>query len=83
MDRFTGVLGILAVLIVAWLGSTDRRRIRWRTEQPEIVLMNIRRYQSLLSVGISDEIYRKTIEEMLADAQTILERLRLASRVRT
>jgi CNT family concentrative nucleoside transporter len=25
------VLGILAVLAVAWLGSTDRRRIRWRT----------------------------------------------------
>jgi CNT family concentrative nucleoside transporter len=31
LDRFTGVLGILAVLIAAWLGSTDRRRIRWRT----------------------------------------------------
>ena len=31
MDRFTGVLGILAVLLAAWLGSTDRRRIRWRT----------------------------------------------------
>ena len=31
MDRFTGVLGILAVLTAAWLGSTDRRRIRWRT----------------------------------------------------
>ncbi len=31
MDRYTGVLGILAVLAVAWLGSTDRRRIRWRT----------------------------------------------------
>jgi concentrative nucleoside transporter, CNT family len=29
--RFTGVLGILAVLLAAWLGSTDRRRIRWRT----------------------------------------------------
>jgi CNT family concentrative nucleoside transporter len=25
------VLGILAVLLAAWLGSTDRRRIRWRT----------------------------------------------------
>jgi CNT family concentrative nucleoside transporter len=25
------VLGILAVLCAAWLGSTDRRRIRWRT----------------------------------------------------
>ncbi|HEX7728374.1 MAG TPA: NupC/NupG family nucleoside CNT transporter [Terracidiphilus sp.] len=31
MDRFTGLLGILAVLLAAWLGSTDRRRIRWRT----------------------------------------------------
>ena len=31
MDRFTGVLGILAVLVAAWLGSTDRKHIRWRT----------------------------------------------------
>ena len=31
MDRFTGVLGILAVLLAAWLGSTNRRQIRWRT----------------------------------------------------
>jgi CNT family concentrative nucleoside transporter len=31
LDRFTGVLGILAVLVAAWLGSTNRRRIRWRT----------------------------------------------------
>ena len=31
MDRFTGVLGILAVLVAAWLGSTNRKRIRWRT----------------------------------------------------
>ncbi len=31
MGRFTGVLGILAVLAAAWLGSTDRRAIRWRT----------------------------------------------------
>ena len=31
MDRYTGVLGILAVLAAAWLGSTDRKRIRWRT----------------------------------------------------
>jgi len=31
LDRFTGLLGILAVLIAAWLGSTDRKRIRWRT----------------------------------------------------
>ena len=31
MERFTGVLGILAVLLAAWLGSTDRKAIRWRT----------------------------------------------------
>ena len=31
MDRFTGILGILAVLLAAWLGSTDRKRISWRT----------------------------------------------------
>ena len=31
MARFTGVLGILAVLLAAWLFSTDRRHIRWRT----------------------------------------------------
>ncbi len=31
MVRYTGVLGILAVLLAAWLGSTDRRHIRWRT----------------------------------------------------
>ena len=31
MDRFTGILGILAVLLAAYLGSTNRRQIRWRT----------------------------------------------------
>ena len=31
MARFTGLLGIAAVLLAAWLCSTDRRRIRWRT----------------------------------------------------
>ncbi len=31
MVRFTGVLGIIAVLLAAYLGSTDRKRIRWRT----------------------------------------------------
>jgi CNT family concentrative nucleoside transporter len=29
--RFTGILGILAVLLAAWLGSTNRKHIRWRT----------------------------------------------------
>jgi concentrative nucleoside transporter, CNT family len=31
LARFTGILGILAVLIAAYLGSTDRKHIRWRT----------------------------------------------------
>jgi len=31
LDRFTGILGILAVLLAAYLGSTNRRQIRWRT----------------------------------------------------
>ena len=31
MERYTGVLGIIAVLLTAWLFSTDRKRIRWRT----------------------------------------------------
>ncbi|MDE3149421.1 MAG: NupC/NupG family nucleoside CNT transporter, partial [Acidobacteriota bacterium] len=31
MTRFTGVLGILAMLLIAWLCSTGRKRIRWRT----------------------------------------------------
>jgi CNT family concentrative nucleoside transporter len=31
LQRFTGVLGILAVLLAAWLFSTNRRSIRWRT----------------------------------------------------
>src|SRR5271170_3512001 len=31
LARFTGVLGLLTMLILAWLFSTDRRAIRWRT----------------------------------------------------
>ena len=31
MGRFTGVLGILTMLLLAWLFSTNRRAIRWRT----------------------------------------------------
>jgi len=29
--RYTGVLGILAILLTAYVFSTDRKRIRWRT----------------------------------------------------
>ncbi|RRA48746.1 NupC/NupG family nucleoside CNT transporter [Acidipila sp. EB88] len=31
MGRFTGILGLLTMLLLAWLFSTDRRAIRWRT----------------------------------------------------
>jgi CNT family concentrative nucleoside transporter len=31
LGRFTGILGILAVLLAAYLGSTNRKHIRWRT----------------------------------------------------
>jgi len=31
LDRFTGVLEYWPCLLAAWLGSTDRRHIRWRT----------------------------------------------------
>ncbi len=31
MGRFTGVLGLLTMLLLAWLFSTNRRAIRWRT----------------------------------------------------
>jgi CNT family concentrative nucleoside transporter len=31
LARFTGILGLLTMLVLAWLFSTDRRAIRWRT----------------------------------------------------
>ena len=31
MGRFTGVLGLLTMLALAWIFSTNRRAIRWRT----------------------------------------------------
>ena len=31
MARFTGVLGLLTMLLLAWIFSTNRRAIRWRT----------------------------------------------------
>ncbi|MGC2161054.1 MAG: nucleoside transporter C-terminal domain-containing protein [Silvibacterium sp.] len=31
MARFTGILGLLTMLTLAWLFSTNRRAIRWRT----------------------------------------------------
>lgn len=31
MARFTGILGLLTMLLLAWVFSTDRKAIRWRT----------------------------------------------------
>jgi concentrative nucleoside transporter, CNT family len=31
LSRFTGILGLLTMLLLAWLFSTNRRAIRWRT----------------------------------------------------
>ncbi len=31
MARFTGILGLLTMLLLAWIFSTNRRAIRWRT----------------------------------------------------
>jgi len=31
LARFTGILGLLTMLVLAWLFSTNRRAIRWRT----------------------------------------------------
>lgn len=45
-------------------------------ENPAIIPVNIRRYQSRMRAGISDETYRKTVEEMLTDAETLLGILR-------
>ena len=40
-------------------------------EDPEIIEMNIRRYQNMLKGGLTDEPHRKAIDEMLADAQRL------------
>ena len=44
-------------------------------EDPEIIEMNIRRYQHMLAGGLTDEPHRKAVDEMLADAQTLLANL--------
>src|SRR5688572_10641104 len=30
MERFTGLIGFVAILLIAWLMSTDRKAIKWR-----------------------------------------------------
>ena len=46
------------------------------TENPETIEMNIRRYQHMLAGGLTDDAHRKIVDEMLADAQTLLSNLR-------
>jgi hypothetical protein len=40
-------------------------------EDPEIIEMNIRRYQRMPVGGLTDERHRKVVDEMLADAQRL------------
>jgi hypothetical protein len=44
-------------------------------EDPEIIEMNIRHYKRMLAGGITDEPHREAVDEMLADAQTLLANL--------
>jgi hypothetical protein len=41
-------------------------------EDPKIILTNIARYRAMLAAGISSEPHKKIVEEMLADAETLL-----------
>jgi hypothetical protein len=47
-------------------------------EDPEIIRMNIARYQTMLARGISDASQRKIVEEMLDDAETMRCRFLIA-----
>jgi hypothetical protein len=55
---------------------TQRAELLERSEDPEILRANIRRYQAMLRGGISDPDQRRIVEEMLADAEAILATLR-------
>ena len=41
-------------------------------EDPEIIRKNIARYHSMLAAGMSRESHKQIVEEMLADAKTLL-----------
>lgn len=43
-------------------------------EDREFLRMNIARYRSMLAAGINDSAQKKIVEEMLADAEELLER---------
>jgi hypothetical protein len=44
-------------------------------KNPKIIMMNIARYRSMLAAGISSESHKQIVEEMLADAETLLANL--------
>ena len=53
----------------------ERAEILARSEDPEIIRANIKRYQSMLAAGINDVAQKRIVEEMLADAQNLLANL--------
>ena len=58
------------------LELTQQAEALERLEDPEILRANIRRYQSMLRGGISEPDQRRIVEEMLRDAEALLDRLR-------
>ncbi len=44
-------------------------------ERPEIVRANIERYRHMIAAGIEDETQRRTVQQMLQDAETLLKRI--------
>lgn len=43
-------------------------------EEPEIIRANIDRYKKMLAAGIDDAAQKRIVQEMLADAEQMLER---------
>jgi hypothetical protein len=41
-------------------------------EDPKLIVQNIARYRSMLAAGISSQTHRQIVDEMLADAETML-----------
>jgi hypothetical protein len=44
-------------------------------EDPEIVRVNIERYRHMIAAGIEDKSQRRTVEQMLHDAEMMLKRI--------
>ncbi len=49
-------------------------------EDPDILRMNIERYRAMLAAGIDDEGRRKTVADMLQDAEYLLSRATVKSK---